>query len=181
ISEANSTLKASPENIIADGKARSVITLTLNDAEKQPIAGEDVAFTVSGVQGTTLGAVKDNGDGTYTAELSGTQVGVATISAYANGVTLSTLSAKVTLKSVISERLSSLKVAPQTILANGVMASTLELALSDDSGKPVSGQMVTFAIGGVDKTSLTAVSDNGDGTYTAALTGAQVGEAGIKA
>ncbi|MGC6062015.1 inverse autotransporter beta domain-containing protein, partial [Enterobacter kobei] len=42
ISEANSTLKASPENIIADGKARSVITLTLNDAEKQPIAGEDV-------------------------------------------------------------------------------------------------------------------------------------------
>ncbi|MGC6062014.1 invasin domain 3-containing protein, partial [Enterobacter kobei] len=181
ISEANSTLKASPENIIADGKARSVITLTLNDAEKQPIAGEDVAFTVSGVQGTTLSAVKDNGDGTYTAELSGTQVGVATISAYANGVTLSTLSAKVTLGKEIVGTVYSLSALPANIAADGIEASILTLTIHDKNGKPVSGQTVAFRVSGLNETTLGNVKDNNDGTYSAELRGTQAGEALITA
>ena len=71
----------SPASIPADGSSTSVVTATVSDADGVPVDGEDVAFT-STDPGQRIGAVTDNGNGTYTATVTAsTRVGGATITA----------------------------------------------------------------------------------------------------
>ena len=76
---ANSTLTASPDSITADNTASSSLLLTLRDAHNNLVSGQAVSFT-SSLNGSHFTTVKDNTDGTYTASLSGTFAGSATVS-----------------------------------------------------------------------------------------------------
>ncbi|MGC6062013.1 invasin domain 3-containing protein, partial [Enterobacter kobei] len=180
VSEERSTLTATPPSIKANGSDSSTVTLTLHDANDNPVSGKRVWFKYSNTSNTSATPVTDNGDGTYTAVLQGVKVGEVGIKAVVNGLELDSLSAKVTVTAGEPyEEKSHLTATPRYIMNDGIDSSVLMLTLHDANGNPVSGQSVTFVIGGVDKTSLTAVSDNGDGTYTATLTGTQEGEANI--
>lgn len=83
-----SLLLASPETILADGVAASLIAVHLRDAAGlafEESAGVVAIMSTSG----TVGPVQDNGDGTYSASLtSNTEPGVALVSATLNGATL---------------------------------------------------------------------------------------------
>ncbi|HHU4047297.1 TPA: invasin domain 3-containing protein [Enterobacter cloacae] len=176
LSTANSTLTATPATIVADGKAASTITLTLNDANNNPVSGQAVAFN-SSLSGVTIGTAKDNGDGTYTALLTGITAGTASITTTVGGTGLGVTAATVTLTADSnnpSTTQSTLTASPSSIVADGTAASTITLTLKDANNNAITGQTVVFnsSLGG---TSVSSVTDNGDGTYTAQLTGTTAG------
>src|SRR5690606_10362714 len=77
-----STVAADPTaDVTADGTAASTITVTIRDADNniRTDGGDDVFLSTDL---GTLGAVEDNGDGTYTADLTSTDANTVTVTAY---------------------------------------------------------------------------------------------------
>jgi Invasin, domain 3 len=71
----------SPASILADGIEASIATATVTDADEIPVVGDDIAFSSTDPD-QQIDAVTDNGDGTYTAEVtSSTTAGESTIAA----------------------------------------------------------------------------------------------------
>lgn len=85
------TISTLNNNIVADGVATASIIVFATDATNTPltVGGDHVALsTTLG----TLGAVTDNGNGTYTATMtSSTTAGTATVSGTINGVAISSI------------------------------------------------------------------------------------------
>ncbi|MEI2684418.1 inverse autotransporter beta domain-containing protein [Erwinia aphidicola] len=183
IDQANSGLQAEPRSILADGAATSTLTLTIADAYQNPIAGQDVSFVVTGVTGTSLTDVTDNGDGTYIATLSGTDVGAADISVMVNGTTLDTLQEQVSLIAGEPDmEKSTLELDKDTITSGGetLMAT---LTLYDSFGHVLPGLDVIFSPE-TDWPQFTPnpmrfseQKDNGDGTYSVKVAVMAIGNA----
>jgi adhesin/invasin len=83
-----STFGVSDSSIVANGVTTSVVTVTIRDAKENALtasAGTLEMYVTAGHQGS-IGAVTNNGDGTYTATYtSGTLVSNSTITAKLNG------------------------------------------------------------------------------------------------
>jgi hypothetical protein len=62
----------SPETILADGSSTSIATATVTDDNEIGVFGEEVSFASSDL-GETIGPIADNGDGTYTAEITSSE------------------------------------------------------------------------------------------------------------
>jgi adhesin/invasin len=100
-SAATSTVGVSPSSIPADGSTVTTVTVTVRDLNGDLIGVGGDTVTMASDLGT-LGAVADNGDGTYSAVLSGTVAGDATVSFAVNGVDAASTAA-VTLIAVPAE------------------------------------------------------------------------------
>lgn len=76
-------LTASPTSIVANNTATSTIEITIFDANGAPLNNQDIAFTVSGVAGTTLSnaSAVTNAQGKASVTLKGTTAGNATVRA----------------------------------------------------------------------------------------------------
>ncbi|MEM8313204.1 invasin domain 3-containing protein, partial [Morganella morganii] len=145
------------------------------------VSGQTVLFSTT-LGGTTISAVKDNQDGTYTALLKGKTAGAAEIKVTVGGNALEVAPVTVTLtpdSSNLDEDKSSLTAVPLTIVANNTATSALTLTLKDVNGNLVPGQTVLFSTGLAD-TTFSTVKDNQDGTYTATLKGTKAGNALLK-
>ncbi|WP_214051615.1 Ig-like domain-containing protein, partial [Morganella morganii] len=176
-----SSLTAAPLSIVANNTTISEVKLTLKDANGNLVSGQTVLFSTT-LANTTFGTVSDNQDGTYTATLKGKTAGDAVIKVTVGGNALEV--APVTVKltadsSNLDNDKSVLEAAPLSIVADDATESTLKLTLKDINGNLVSGQTVLFSttLGG---TTISAVKDNQDGTYTALLKGKTAGAAEIK-
>jgi|GEM_PF-6898763 len=154
------------------------VTLTAVDAEGNPVPGlTGVSFGLTGDStGTgTFGAVTDNGDGTYTAVFTAMSAGTVTFTASVGAVT-DTDGQSVTIAApVASSWLAS------SVDGGGVNVGdtvTVTLTAVDMYGNPVSGLTgASFGLTG-DSTgtgTFGAVTDNGDGTYTAVFTAMSAG------
>ena len=172
LSPARSALTAAPATIVADGSSASVVTLVLKDANGNPVSGQSVAFA-SSLANSSAGAVTDRGDGSYTADLTGTGAGVASITASVGGSAFGASAASVTLtadSTNLSPARSALTAAPATIVADGSSASVVTLVLKDANGNPVSGQSIVFKISSSILGSMGNTTDVGEGIYTAKIT-----------
>jgi adhesin/invasin len=70
-----------PSSIVADGTSTTTATVTLSDVKSRRVTGDPVVLTSSD-SGQKIGALADNGDGTYTAVITSSKaVGTATITA----------------------------------------------------------------------------------------------------
>lgn len=77
----NSVLGADVTGILADGKDKATIKLTLNDGAGNPLPGLPVVFSVTPSDGVSLSPVTDHGDGAYSVGLRGTVSGHVRVSA----------------------------------------------------------------------------------------------------
>ncbi len=172
-----STIAANPTQIPADGSSTSTITLTLRDAHGDPVGSGGGTVTIPINAGTgTISAVTDNGDGTYTAVLTApTTLGTAVVGFTVNGQP-GTATATVTFAGPPSTATSTVVAAPTTILDDGQDSSTVTVTLYDAAGTPVGAGgntvVITTTLG-----TISAVTDNGDGTYTATLMSTAAGTA----
>jgi hypothetical protein len=172
-SAATSTITAAPTTITADGTSTSVLTVQLKDAFGNNLTAGGATVTLATTAGT-LGNVTDNGNGTYTATLtSAAAPGTATITGKLGGddiVDTETVTFKV---GVASAATSTITAAPTSITADGTSTSTITVQLKDALGNNLTtgGATVTLA---TTAGTLSNVTDNGNGTYTATLTSATV-------
>jgi Invasin, domain 3/Bacterial Ig-like domain (group 1) len=93
-SAANSTLAASPTTIVADGVSASTITVSLKDSYGNTLTSGGATVALSTTAGT-LSAVTDNGNGTYSANLSASSPGSGTVSGTVNGAPITATAAVV--------------------------------------------------------------------------------------
>ena len=158
-------LHLSPTTIIADGSSHTTATATLTDAENHPVPGQAVTFASSDPQ-QGIGAVTDNGDGTYTATItSSTTLGQSTITAH-DGALANTASLTQTAGPAAGIVV---KLAPASIVADGTSKTTATATVTDAENHPLSGQTVTLGTSDGGQT-IGPVTDHHDGTYSAAIT-----------
>jgi adhesin/invasin len=177
-SGATSQITAAPTSIPADGSSTSTITVELRDADDDPLTDGGDAVVLATTAGT-LGSVTDNDDGTYTATLTASSTAeTATISGTVNGDPI-TDSATVTFTAVgpgpPSGATSQITASPTSIPADGSSTSTITVELRDASGTPVTvgGHVVDLS---TSAGTLSPVTDQGTGTYTATLTASTIAE-----
>ncbi len=165
----NSTIVATPVAMEADGLNTSAITVTLIDAFANQITqGGDavVLFTDLG----SLSGVNDAGDGTYTATLTaGTTAGTATINGFVNAQPFANTETVDLLPGAASVADTTITASPTSIAANGVSTSTVIVQAIDSNGNDLISGGDTVQLSST-RGSFGAVSDLGDGRYSAVLT-----------
>ncbi|MDR5611623.1 MAG: invasin domain 3-containing protein, partial [Arsenophonus sp.] len=182
-SKDKSKLEADPIEIVADGQASSTIKLTLLDVNDNPLVKQDVKFK-SSLKNSHTSKTKYEGDGIYTATLTGTTAGETFIEVTVNDVVLPVKdAAKVILtadKNHPSKDKSKLEADPTTIVADGQASSTIKLTLLDVNDNPLVNQVVKFKSSLKNSHVSDEVKDEGNGIYTATLTGTTAGETSIE-
>ena len=84
----NTTLVAAPTSVVADGSTTSSVTVTLADASGNLLTASGGTVALSSTGSATIGAVTDNGDGTYTATVTNTIAESVTISGTLDGAAI---------------------------------------------------------------------------------------------
>ncbi|HSJ32826.1 MAG TPA: Ig-like domain-containing protein, partial [Longimicrobiales bacterium] len=161
------TIAADSSSLIADGASTSPVTVTVTDANGNPVTGANVAFGPPTLG--ALGAVTDQGDGTYTATFAaGVVTGSAVIKGTLDGAAIAD-SAIIVLEPGAADPATATIVADSSsLIADGASTSLVTVTITDGNGNPVTGASVAFdpltlgALGGV--------TDQGDGTYIATFT-----------
>ncbi|HEX3152800.1 MAG TPA: invasin domain 3-containing protein [Gemmataceae bacterium] len=168
-----STVAIAPATLSINGT--STVTLTAKDASGNPITtgGATVLFSMGiGAGQGTFGTVTDHNDGTYTATFTATTAGDNTIKATLNGTTVSTVAPNVAIVGPTDPAQSLVTLAPTSI--NTGATSTVTVTAKDANGHQelAGGSTVLLSLGaGTADGTFSAVTDNGDGTYTATFTG----------
>jgi adhesin/invasin len=164
-----STITANPTSIVANGTATSTITVQLKDFNGNNLTSSAGTVALSTTLGT-LSAVTDNANGTYTATLTaGTVAGTAVVGGTLNGLAFTqTASVALTAGPPVGGQ-STISANPTSIIANGTSTSTITVRARDQFGNAVATGGATVVLGTTAGT-LSAVTDNSNGTYTATLT-----------
>ncbi len=151
-SASNSTVVAVPSVVLADGSATSTITVTLNDANNNPIAGKSVTLAQTAGPGspvitTVNGTSNSSGIATFTVTSTTTGTDVFTATDASDGFTVNqTVSVTFTAAgTAVSASNSTLVAAPSSVLADGSATTTLTATLKDTNNNPVAGKSVTLA------------------------------------
>jgi len=161
----------------------AVLTLVTRDAYDNLLTsgGASVAFTVgSGAGNGNIGAVVDHQNGTYTATFTATTAGANTLMQATLGgnpllSALPTISVLTGPASVVG---STLTVSAATIQSGDT--ATITLTTKDLNGNRVTsgGLSIAFStVGGTSTGTIAAVTDAGDGSYSALFTAAGAGSA----
>ncbi len=181
VSVATSTLVADPTTVVADGKALSTITLQVKDVHGNNLATSNLDVTMTATNSATLGDITDNEDGTYTAEITSTTAGDAIITARIAGAVVTNTATVSFIPGEVSLTTSTLIATPKTVLSNGTSYSTITLQTKDAYGNNLVTGDLAVTMTATNSATLSAVTDNEDGTYTADITSTTAGDAIITA
>lgn len=167
-----STTIVATSPVVADGTTTATITITIADTKGKQLttSGGTVALASSGA--AIVSSVTDNGNGTYTATVTNTTAETVTISGTLAGTAI-TDTAEITFDTppeVDATNENTTIEATLTTLVEGTSTSIVTVQLADTNGNsyPSSGGTITLAATGA--ASISAIIDNGDGTYTATVT-----------
>jgi Bacterial Ig-like domain (group 3)/Invasin, domain 3 len=158
-----------PSSIVANGTARSTASATVTDATGAGVRNQKVTISSSD-QSEAISAVKDHGNGTYTAVItSSTTSGQATITATDASVTPNLTSAPAILTQTPdpARAITAPVLRPTSIPANGISTSTVTAKVTTARGGPVPRQLVTFSSSDPGE-AIGPVTDQG-GTYSAQI------------
>lgn len=163
----HSTVTTSPTSITADGRSTSTITVQLKDARGNVINANQHAVQLATTAGT-LGSVRNNGNGSYTATLtSTTTAGLAEITAFVDGAAIRQAASVEYMAGPASADMSMIEADAGNIVV-GLGSTTVTVHLKDVYGNPLEAGGDTVEIFASSGT-LGAVRDHGDGTYTSVL------------
>ncbi len=171
LSAANTTISAVPNAINANGTSTSTITVQAEDASGNYLTATAGTVTLATSLGA-ISAVTDNGNGTYTATLtSSTTAGTANLTGTIAGSTIGVPTSVTFTGNPLSQANSVISASPASITANGTSTSTITVQAKDTANNNFPGSGGTVILSTTLGT-LGAVTDNGNGTYTATLTSA---------
>ena len=181
VSGTQSALAANPLTIGA-GTGSSAITVTIRDANDNPIPGASVALSATGSGNTLSAAALTDASGVYTGSVSSTAAGAKVVSAGATvgGVTTpvtQTATVAVTPGAVSSTQ-SALSSDVTTISADGGTGgvATITVTVRDANLNPISGATVALAAGGPGNTLSAPGLTDANGVYTGTLSSTAAGD-----
>ena len=153
--------------------ANHTLTATIQDAAGNTVTGDSssvITFSKTGGTGTVTGLANTTAvNGVATRVVVNAASGQIDLDAQRAGLATGTTSYVITPGSP-STLTSTMAASPTSIVANGSSTSTITVRLKDAAGNDLAGSGGTVALGLTGTGSLSAVTDNGDGTYTATLT-----------
>ncbi|HTE43897.1 MAG TPA: invasin domain 3-containing protein, partial [Gemmatimonadaceae bacterium] len=183
-----STLTPTAATITANGTSTQLLTVTAKDVTGNLISAGGATVTITKASGTgTIGPVTDVGNGTYTATvtsptLAGSGVFVATVGGTpVQSGTASQAQAIVSYVGGTPDALkSTLTPIAATIAANGTSTQILTVTAKDATNNVMTAGGATVTITKVSGTgTIGAVTDVGDGTYTATVTSPTLAGSGL--
>ncbi|WP_445237043.1 inverse autotransporter adhesin FdeC [Escherichia coli] len=177
---AHSSITLNPDKPVVGGTVTAI--WTAKDANDNPVTGLNPdAPTLSGAAavGSTASGWTDNGDGTWTAQISlGTTAGELEVMPKLNGQDAAANAAKVTVVAdALSSNQSKVSVAEDHVKAGE--STTVTLVAKDAHGNAISGLSLSASLTGTASEGATVSSwtEKGDGSYVATLTtGGKTGE-----
>ena len=135
-----STVSASPTFVSANGTSTSTITVSLKDAQGNPVPNKAVTLSSSrGAQDMVSSASgPSNSSGIVTFTVKSTVSGSATFTALdtTDSVTINQTGAITFVATLVSASQSTVSASPLSILANGSATSTVTVTLKDSAGNP---------------------------------------------
>jgi len=156
-SSSNSSIQATPSQLVADGVAASTVQIVARDLDGNPFSGAAVELTISGSGNQLSAAGLDAGatlsgttgeDGSFSAEVSSTRAETKLLTAtVGTGTTASALSTAITFVAGAADAdQSSFAASP----SSATVGSTLSLlvALADAQGNPLAGEALEFSADG---------------------------------
>jgi hypothetical protein len=146
--------------------------------------GLTVAFGLgTGSASGTISAVTDNGNGTYTATITGTKAGSNTITATIGGQKITSTAPTVTVvPGAVSLSQSTITVSASQVTSGGTATVTLVARDANGNQEPSGGLKVALGLGtGSASGTLGTVTDHKNGTYTATFTATTAGSNTITA
>ncbi|MGR7945962.1 Ig-like domain-containing protein [Paenibacillus sp. M.A.Huq-81] len=168
-SAAHSELTSSRTLMPGDGASQSTITVRLKDAQGHSVTSDGSTVEMSTTLGS-IGTVAYQGNGVYWATLTApTTLGNATVSAKVNGAALAANTSVQFVAGSPSAANSSLEVGDAILAADGTAGTAVTVKLKDAQGHPITSGGDNVAIATTMGT-LAAVTDHGNGSYTAVLT-----------
>jgi len=174
----SSVLAAPGTGVVADGVAASTITVTVRDAEGNPVPGQTVQIALSGSGNTlTQPAAVTDASGVAVASIASIRAESKTVSVTVNPGAGQVVLVQAPLVDFIADAsnisvfLSPAAAAPATgVIADGAEASTITVTVRDANGNPVPGQTVQLAATGSDNTvTQPAAATDSSGSATGAL------------
>lgn len=177
-----STIVAVPDTITADGVETSTVTVTLRDDNGDVVTTAPGAVVEMLPSLGSVGSVTNNGDGTYTAQVSSTVAGAATVGFTVDGGTGTQTAPLTFVAGAVSQAESSLVLSTGERVANGADAHTAVATLRDANGNPVIGIAgdVSLAADPSAGVTLGAFAETSPGVYTASITSTVAGTIGIE-
>jgi adhesin/invasin len=181
LSLSQSALTVSSSSVASGSSITLTLTAKDSNGNTLPTGGQTVLFSRSGGSSSgTISSTTDNNNGTYTASFTGTTSGSATtINATVGGVSLTSALPSVT----VTPGIYSLAQSTATISSSSVSAGstvTLTVTAKDANGNQLTsgGLTITFGqSGGTSAGTVSAITDNANGTYTAIFTASTSGTA----
>ncbi len=167
-----STLVASPTaGLAANGVAQSTVTVTLLDAQGNPVPGQTVELGATGSFNTLSAPGVTDAAGVYIGSLRSTRAETKVVSATVNPgagqVVLGQTASVGFVPGSISAATSTLRATPDVnVTADDVQTSTITVVVLDSVQNPLSGVTVTLAATGTGNTLSAPGMTDGNGIYT---------------
>ena len=164
-----SSIVASPGSVTANGTSTTALTVTVEDANGNAVAGSTVTLSASG-SGNTFAPITGttNASGVFTATLASTVAQTETVTATEGAAQEST---SVTfVAGGASATKSTIVASPGSVAANGVSDTSLTVTVEDINGNAVAGTAVTLSASGSSNVFAPIFgTTNASGVFTATL------------
>ncbi|HHZ0402996.1 TPA: inverse autotransporter adhesin FdeC, partial [Escherichia coli] len=177
---AHSSITLNPDKPVVGGTVTAI--WTAKDANDNPVTGlnpDAPSLSGAAAAGSTASGWTDNGDGTWTAQISlGTTAGELEVIPKLNGQDAAANAAKVTVVAdALSSNQSKVSVAEDHVKAGE--STTVTLIAKDAHGNAISGLSLSASLTGAasEGATVSGWTEKGDGSYVATLTtGGKTGE-----
>ncbi|EFK2937949.1 TPA: Ig-like domain-containing protein, partial [Escherichia coli] len=170
-------LVVSQDNAVADGATANTLQVKVTDAFGNALGGQTVSAT-AGNGATVAPTVITEPDGTVEISVTSQTAGTSTVTASINN---SSQSRDVTfIADVRTAQIASLEVTQDNAVADGAMANTLRVRVTDAFGNTLAGQTVSV-LGGNGATTAPTVITGPDGTVEISVTSQTAGTSVVTA
>ncbi|PAZ22508.1 inverse autotransporter adhesin-like protein YeeJ, partial [Escherichia coli] len=183
LTAATSEVKADRSSVTANGVDRVTLTYHARDVNGYEVQGLKLTTRTEGVKDVTLSEWKDNGDGSYTQEVTaGRTAGTVSLMPQVKGSDAAKDAVQLTLTAgdMVADK-STVSVQPASIKADGAEATTVTYQARDAHGNlvPLQATDVTLSVSGVEATTFSGFAESVPGVYVGTLTGTRTGTASL--
>jgi hypothetical protein len=166
VSTADSALSASSTFVPIDGS--TTITLQAKDGNGNSLRTGGLVVLMTSTGSATFSAVIDHGDGTYRATMTSTVMTGGFVSATIDGIDVVDKTSFVSFTGASNAARSTLSASSTSVPTDG--STTITLQAKDRYGRSLIAGGLTVLMTSTGSATLSAVIDNGDGTYGAVMT-----------